>query len=101
MVTRLRRSRRSGVSARSAPASALVQQAGDEALDHSRLPPVTRNDHDRGDFAGAEIRTPVLEAGEKDGDDREDETLAGASADHKPRFCRGYAGGVLRPVYCW
>ena len=57
------------------------QQAEAVAHDDSRLPAIGGDDHDGADFARTKERTPVLEAGQEDGDDRENERLAAASTD--------------------
>ena len=76
------------------------QQAEAVAHDDPRLLAIGGDDHDGADLAGTEERTPVLEAGQKDGNDGENERLAAASADDQPGFLqrrrrRRVAPGVL------
>jgi hypothetical protein len=60
------------------------QQAEAVAHDDPRLPAIGGDDHDGTDFARTQEGTPVLEAGQEDGDDRENERLAAASTDDQP-----------------
>src|SRR5262249_44650028 len=50
------------------------------AHDRARLPPIGRYDHDRPALAARQVRTPVLDAREKDRDQSQDETFTRATA---------------------
>jgi len=79
-----------------------VQQASNEALYNTRLPPIARDDHDGRQFARAEESTPVAERGQENRDRGQDKRLTGAASAHQPCFlrprCRRRAAPGVPPV---
>ena len=73
----------------------VAQHAGNKPLDMARLGAILGNDHDRADFARAEIRLPVAEAGQEHGNDGKHKALTAAPADHKPRLLQRARGRDL------
>ena len=74
-----------------------LQQARDIAHDDAGLPPVGRDHHHGGTLTGTEVLAPIAERCEIDGDGRQGEALATASADDEPSFLMSVRARTLSP----